>query len=1128
MSSESSSDIPRSAPQRLAEALLVRPGEGRRTALLFAHLLLASAVFVMGRTVRDTLFLSRFSIEALPWMFVLYGVASAITVVIYARVSDRLPRERAIVVWCFVGVASYLATWVAVRAAQTWVYPTFYVWSEVFANLAISQFWTLANDLHDPRSAKRLFGTIGAARVLGVIVVGLAAGAIVRAIGTTQLLFVLAALQLGIAALANALSREPRAQKSAPTTSSARRPPPAILSSHYVWALSAMLLFGFAALTVGDFQFKAIARATYQEDDLAQFFSYFYAGTGIISFVFQIFVTPRLLARLGVGAGMSVMPAVFGVASAALLGVPLLPVATVMKFADNGFQYTIHDTTLQALYVPFPAITRARTRAFLDAVVKPLAYGLGGLLLIAFAQTLSVEGLSYVSSLLVVGWVISIPVVRRLYRRELERTLSATGASAMNDEAIVDADGQQILEAALASDDERTLLAALDELGSLPLQRFARPIGRALSHPSPAVRIAAMSFLSRRGQEARELALDVTPVRAALRDPLPEARAAAASALACVAADDANDALGPLLDDEARSVRVAALAGLLTHGGLDGAMTGGERILTLARSTVVQDRADAAAVLGQLGSPGYRRLRELIDDPDRAVRRAALRAARGCPDRRLIDPLLMALTEAETAHAAAAALAAIGSAAAPRLVAMLASQESPRRARLEIPRILRQIACDESWQGLRAAMSDPDSHLRLRVFSALSVLRRRLGRPPLGLEEIRVLVRREVEETLGVVFGWSVARARYGSPLLDEAIAFREVRGGRRVLRVLELRYDPEPLRLVRDRLEQPARRANALEVLDTTLEASLRPLVMGFFDDSPVARRAEALGLPPPPDPLAFVRSQLQHPNPFVVMLALEALTAADRDATGELVSPREGEALLAHREPLVREAAVRAVALLPAAEATRKISPLTDDPDPVVARIARATLARLARTSPEPTIEVTVDSTVEKLLALRAAPVFAKLRSEDLAVLARVAEIETYEPGATVFTEGEMGDALFVVVRGSVDIQHDGRKLATLAKGEAFGEMAVLDAQPRSATAVAAERTEALRIGSEAFYDALHEQVEIAEGIIRTLSARLREANEALEVERASRVSGLPGARAASAPATTSQTTKGQSSKG
>ena len=151
-------------------------------------------------------------------------------------------------------------------------------------------------------------------------------------------------------------------------------------------SLAVLLLLAFTALTVGDYQFKAIARATYREDALAQFFSLFYAATGIVSFCFQIFVTPRLLPRMGVGWGMRVMPGVFGTASVALPFAPDLAIASGMKFADNGFQYTIHETTLQALYVPFPARAKARTRALLDAVVKPCAYGAGGLVLVLLAQ----------------------------------------------------------------------------------------------------------------------------------------------------------------------------------------------------------------------------------------------------------------------------------------------------------------------------------------------------------------------------------------------------------------------------------------------------------------------------------------------------------------------------------------------------------------------------------------------------------------------------------------------------------------------------------------------------------------------------------------------------------------------
>jgi len=88
-------------------------------------------------------------------------------------------------------------------------------------------------------------------------------------------------------------------------------------------------------------------------------------------------------------------------------------------------------------------------------------------------------------------------------------------------------------------------------------------------------------------------------------------------------------------------------------------------------------------------------------------------------------------------------------------------------------------------------------------------------------------------------------------------------------------------------------------------------------------------------------------------------------------------------------------------------------------------------------------------------------------------------------------MGDALYVVVRGSVAILRGHTKLAILGAGEAFGEMAVLDEVPRSATSEAEEESEVLRIGSEEFYEILHEQVEIAEGVIRMLSNRLREAD-------------------------------------
>jgi CRP/FNR family transcriptional regulator, cyclic AMP receptor protein len=172
--------------------------------------------------------------------------------------------------------------------------------------------------------------------------------------------------------------------------------------------------------------------------------------------------------------------------------------------------------------------------------------------------------------------------------------------------------------------------------------------------------------------------------------------------------------------------------------------------------------------------------------------------------------------------------------------------------------------------------------------------------------------------------------------------------------------------------------------------------------------------------------------------------------------------------------------------------IRPLIADPDPTVARHAARALARLeGRTIAEDPLY----ATVEKILFLKSATVFAHVSGEDLAALARVAEIEMFAPGQTVFHEGDLGDALYVIVRGTIGIESGGERLATLGPGEAFGEMAVLDEVPRSGSAVVDSEAEVLRIGSEEFYEILHEQVEIAEGVIRMLTRRLREADAVIQ---------------------------------
>jgi CRP-like cAMP-binding protein len=135
-------------------------------------------------------------------------------------------------------------------------------------------------------------------------------------------------------------------------------------------------------------------------------------------------------------------------------------------------------------------------------------------------------------------------------------------------------------------------------------------------------------------------------------------------------------------------------------------------------------------------------------------------------------------------------------------------------------------------------------------------------------------------------------------------------------------------------------------------------------------------------------------------------------------------------------------------------------------------------------------VISTVEKVLFLRGAELFAALPGEDLARIALLAEEERRGAGEEVFREGDVADALYLVASGRVKVLRAGAVVADLGERDVFGEMAVLDPAPRSATVRAATDVVLLRIRREDFQDLLAEELEVARAVIRVLARRLRAA--------------------------------------
>ena len=104
------------------------------------------------------------------------------------------------------------------------------------------------------------------------------------------------------------------------------------------------------------------------------------------------------------------------------------------------------------------------------------------------------------------------------------------------------------------------------------------------------------------------------------------------------------------------------------------------------------------------------------------------------------------------------------------------------------------------------------------------------------------------------------------------------------------------------------------------------------------------------------------------------------------------------------------------------------------------------------------------------------------------------SYKAGETIFKEGDPATELYVIQDGQVSIQSGNRQLGSLDANNIFGEMALIDQAPRSATAVAATDVTLVPVSEQQFLFLISQTPYVALNVMRTLARRLRASNKAL----------------------------------
>ena len=126
-----------------------------------------------------------------------------------------------------------------------------------------------------------------------------------------------------------------------------------------------------------------------------------------------------------------------------------------------------------------------------------------------------------------------------------------------------------------------------------------------------------------------------------------------------------------------------------------------------------------------------------------------------------------------------------------------------------------------------------------------------------------------------------------------------------------------------------------------------------------------------------------------------------------------------------------------------------------------------------------------------LAAVPLFLACSKRDLQIVARHTEVVEVPTGTEVITEGSKGDAFYFILGGEAVVRRRGRKVATLGRGQFFGELALLDPGPRDATVVAASPLTLGVLGARVFRAILRDVPNLSERLLRGMAQRLREAD-------------------------------------
>jgi ATP:ADP antiporter, AAA family len=1055
-----------------------RDGEITTALLMFLYAFLAMTSYNIIKPITRSEFIAGFGAENIPYVTFTMGLLIGVVMQGYTKLVSPVPR-RWLIPTTQVGIAGLLLLFYVLftTVASEWVgvAVAFYIVSQILSILLISQFWTLANDVYDPRQAKRIFGFIGGGASLGGATGAGLTAFLVRSVGSENMILLAAGVMVVCLGIVTVIVRR---EKSAGTSDAAKTGEEESVSggealrllgaSRHLQIISLVIAFGALASNIVDQQVNmAVAefKGSGNKDAIAAFLGQLIVYLSLIGFVIQVTLTSRIHRILGIGFALLVLPFSMGGAAVVILFNRALWAPSMGRIVDTSIRYTIDKTSREVLFLPLPADLKYRAKPFIDVTMDRFAKGVAAVLMLICIKDwglgLDWQQLSYVSLVIVGLWIVTAFAARREYmrsfRKSIEQQIVAPADVRFGEP---DPSSVETLVSELAHPEPRRALYAIDLLDAMDKRRLVTPL--LLSHESAAIRARALRVAEAAGPELADRWLP--GVERALKDPDSAVRIAAVSALAALRGQAAIDVMRPFLasnDSALGIVAAAALASSTNPADVAAAEEALRKFSSDTREPAAESRLQVARALGDVTNPAFRSmLVPLMYDANLDVAKAAIESAGtlGAGDFLFVPPLVSLLRNRRLKSAARSVLVGYGEAVIAPLAYFMGDRDEDIWIRRHVPSSLALLPYPASIAALTAALDDPDGFLRYKATVALDRLRR--SHPSLVIDPKIVSRHIGIEagrafSALTLHYNLFVAGGLDKQCLLARALTEKHARALNRTFTLLGLIKSQSDVAAVRNALRDPDLRVRSrgVEYLDNLLEGEVRKKVMLLVDEMPAEERIRKGNV--------IYRTRTRDVEDTVAQL-LHDEDQSIASAAVLLVEERglwaladDLEHVLAHRDVRdqdVFEAASWALAANRVKVERRK--QLWQEPLPAVELADR----------------------------LRKVPLFDFTHVDELFRLARLGRQVRYEQGQTVYERGELASSIQFLLDGRVTVA---RATGTIemAAPAAIGFEELLEGAPMTSTITAAERSITLSLTADEFLALLSENVELAEGIFRML---------------------------------------------